>query len=108
MTMPAVPGSGFIVVQPEFVFGGLEAVLDRPAMTLDLDKNIYGRTHGTPSGEEGQISVGDVAPDQKAPRPSPACAVIETFSVKVRQLYVGPAMQSCALGPLASGEPLPI
>jgi hypothetical protein len=33
--MPAVPGSGFVVVEPELVFGCLEAILDRPAMALD-------------------------------------------------------------------------
>ena len=66
MTMPAVPGAGFIVVQSEFILGGLEAVLDRPAMTFDLDKNIYDRACRTPSGEEGQVAIGDVAPDQEA------------------------------------------
>ena len=62
--MPAVPGPGFIVVKPEFILGRLEAVFDRPAMPFHLHKNIYGRTRRTPSGEEGQIAIGDVAPDQ--------------------------------------------
>src|SRR6476659_5829125 len=30
VTMPAVPGSGFVVVEPELGFGCLEAILDRP------------------------------------------------------------------------------
>jgi len=34
VTMPAVPGSRFVVVEPELVFGCLEAILDRPAMEL--------------------------------------------------------------------------
>ncbi len=38
VTMPAVPGSGFVVVEPELVFGCLEAILDRPAMALDADQ----------------------------------------------------------------------
>ena len=29
VTMPAVPGSGFVVVEPELVLGSLKAVLDR-------------------------------------------------------------------------------
>src|SRR5580693_8900316 len=36
VTMPAVPGSGFVVVEPELVFGCLEAILDCPAMALDV------------------------------------------------------------------------
>ena len=38
MTMPAVPGSGFVVVEPELVLGSLKAVLDRPAVAFDADK----------------------------------------------------------------------
>ena len=38
VTMPAVPGSGFVVVEPELVFGGLEAILDRPAMASTLTR----------------------------------------------------------------------
>ena len=38
VTMPAMPGSGFIVVEPELVFCGLEAVFDRPAVAFDTDK----------------------------------------------------------------------
>ena len=40
VTMPAVPGSGFVVVEPELVFGCLEAILDRPAMALDADQRL--------------------------------------------------------------------
>ena len=38
VTMPAMPGSGFVVVEPELVFGCLEAVFDRPAVAFDADK----------------------------------------------------------------------
>src|SRR4029077_19157862 len=40
VTMPAVPGSGFVVVEPELVFGCLEAILDRPAMALDAVQGL--------------------------------------------------------------------
>ena len=40
VTMPAVPGSEFVVVEPELVFGCLEAILDRPAMALDADQGL--------------------------------------------------------------------
>ena len=42
MAVPAVPGPGFVMVESEFVFGGLESILDGPAMTLDLDQDFDG------------------------------------------------------------------
>ena len=38
VTMPAMPGPGFVVVEPELVLGGLEAVFDRPAMAFDATR----------------------------------------------------------------------
>lgn len=37
MTVPAVPGAGFVVVEAELVFGGLEPLFDPPARTFDLE-----------------------------------------------------------------------
>ena len=37
VAVPAVPGSGLVVVEPELVFGCLEAVFDRPAVAFDAD-----------------------------------------------------------------------
>src|SRR5512144_1976564 len=54
MSMPAVPGAGFVVVEAEFVLGGLEAVLNSPAMTFHRDQLFPGRALGAPGGEEGQ------------------------------------------------------
>src|SRR5580704_7626400 len=55
VTMPAVPGSGFVVVEPELVFGCLEAILDRPAMALDADQGLDRSPCRTPGGEVGEI-----------------------------------------------------
>ena len=33
MTVPAVPGSGFAVIQAKFLLGALETLFDRPAQT---------------------------------------------------------------------------
>ena len=38
--MPAVPGTDFVVVEPEFVFGGFGAVLDRSTMAIDFDQSL--------------------------------------------------------------------
>ena len=41
VTMPAMPGSGFVVVEPELVFGCLVACsLDRPAVAFDADQGL--------------------------------------------------------------------
>src|SRR5262245_7739117 len=69
MTVPAMPGSGFVVVEPEFVFGCLEAVLDRPAVALDADQRLDRSSCRTPSGEVGEIAVADMTPDQQASCP---------------------------------------
>ena len=35
MAMPAMPGAAFVMVEPQFILGRLETILDRPAMTLE-------------------------------------------------------------------------
>ena len=61
VAMPTVPGAGLIVVEAQLVFRGLEAVFDRPTMSLDLDQHLDAGSGRAPSREEGQVSVGDVA-----------------------------------------------
>ena len=67
--MPTVPGSGLVVIEPELVLGGLEAVLDGAAMTFDPDQRLDRCSRRRPSGEVGEIAAGDVASDQKSARP---------------------------------------
>lgn len=76
MAMPTVAGAGLVVVEPEFVLGGLEAVLDRPAMPLDRYQGLDRRSRRTPGGEERQIAIGDGAADQETPCP---LSVVRTF-----------------------------
>ena len=40
--MPAVPGTGLVVVEAEFVFSRLEAVLDGPALSFQVTNPSYG------------------------------------------------------------------
>ena len=35
MTVPAMPGSALVVIEPELVLGGLKTVLDGPPMAFD-------------------------------------------------------------------------
>ena len=63
MPMPAMPGAALVVIEAEFVLGGLEAVLDGPAMAFHRDQLFRGRALGAPGGEECQSTIGNVAAD---------------------------------------------
>ena len=69
VAVPAMPGTRFVVVETEFVLGGLEAIFDRPSVSLDPDQRLDRRAGGTPSGEEGQFFVREMTRDQEATRP---------------------------------------
>lgn len=43
MAVPAVPGSCFGVIETEFVFGGLETLLDPPACAFDPHERLARR-----------------------------------------------------------------
>jgi hypothetical protein len=64
-----MPRPGFVVVEAELVLGGLEAVFDRPAMAFNGDEGLDARAGRAPCREEGEITVADIAADQKAPCP---------------------------------------
>src|SRR5271157_6607223 len=85
VAMPAMPGTGLVVVETQFILCGFEAVLDRPAMSLHRDQGFDACSNPTPGREESEISVCDVAADQQAARPQ-ACMLIIIFSgVEVSQ-----------------------
>src|SRR3954465_15122642 len=96
--MAAVPGTGLVVVEAEFVFGRLEAVLNGPALSFNGDQYRNRRAGGAPSGEEGQLAISDIAADQKAPGPQTGQALVVFGGVKIGQFQVGPVEQPLALG----------
>jgi hypothetical protein len=69
MPVPSVPGARLVMVEAEFILGGLEAVLDGPAMPFHPHQRFDRRSGRAPCREEGQIAIGDFAPDQQAARP---------------------------------------
>lgn len=69
MAVPAMPGPGFVVVEATLVLGGLEAVFDCPAMAFDGDERLYVRAGWAPGREENQVTIADIAADQKPARP---------------------------------------
>jgi len=107
MTMPAMPGPGFVVVEPEFVFGGLEAVLDRPAMPFDFDQRLDRSPCRTPSGEVGEIAVGDMTPDQQASRPQALAFIIELLTLEIGEFEIAPVMQPWSFGSSAGRKTPP-
>src|SRR4051794_31739288 len=105
--VPAVPAAGLVVVEPELALGGLEAVLDRPAVSLDLDQGLDPGPGRAPGREEGELAVGDGAPDQQAPRPRAGAAAAVLGGREVGQLEIGPVVQPRPFGPLAGRKPRP-
>ena len=79
VAMPAMPGSALVVIEPELVFRGLKAVLDRPSMAFDRDQRFDGGSGWTPGGEEGEIAIGDMATDQQTARPQALICAVEFF-----------------------------
>src|SRR6267142_6801557 len=55
MAMPAVPGSALVVIEPELVFGGLETVLNRPAMVVPAGHQVVKKAR-SPSAMRRRIS----------------------------------------------------
>ena len=63
MAVPSMPGSGFVMIEAEFVLGGFEAVLDAPALALHPDQRGHlGVMGGVPLGHQVE---------KKASSPSP-------------------------------------
>ena len=61
--MPPMPGSALVVIEAELVFRGLKTVLDRPPMAFDRHQRFDGCSRWAPSGEEGEIAIGDMTTD---------------------------------------------
>ena len=78
-----MPRASFVVVETELVFSGLEAVLDCPAMALDLHEGGDPGSSRTPGREEHQFAVGYMAPDQQAPGPHPGASLTVIVSVDI-------------------------
>ena len=101
MPVPAVPGAGLVVVEAELVLGGLEAVLDRPAVPFDLDQGLDPGPGRAPGREEGKLAIGDGAADQEAARPQAGEAIVVLGSLKIGQFQVGPIVETRTLSAIA-------
>ena len=85
--MPAVPGAGLVVGEPEFGLGRLERVLDRPTPALDCRQGRDRRAGRAPRREVRSLAIAEAAADEKPSRPQAALIVVGT--IKVGQFAVG-------------------
>ena len=100
------------MVEAEFVPGGLEAVLDRPAVAFDQDQLFDARSGRAPNGEERQVASGDIAADPQPAGPEIAGPQARSVLIIFVRLEVGerelsPVVQPRALGSLARRQPPP-
>src|ERR1700731_2536132 len=56
VAMPPMPRSALVVIEPELVFRGLKAVLDRPSMAFDRHQRFDRCSRRTPGAESAPLS----------------------------------------------------
>ena len=71
MAVPAMPGAGFVVIEPQLVLGGLKAVFNRPAMPFNRHETLDSCARRAPCREERHVAVSNVATDQQSAGPKP-------------------------------------
>src|SRR5258708_2380789 len=98
MTMPAMPGSALVVIEPELVFRGFKTILDRPPMALDRDQRCDGCSRWTPGGKEGHVAVDDATTDQQTTCPQSLIYGVEFFDLEIGQFEITPIMQPRSFG----------
>lgn len=60
VTVPAMPGSALVVIEPELVF----AVSKLVSMAFDFDQRFDRCFRRAPGGEEGEVIISDATTDQ--------------------------------------------
>src|SRR5258708_8482844 len=108
MTMPAMPGSALVVIEPELVFRGFKTILDRPPMALDRDQRFDRCSRWTPGGKEGHVAVDDATTDQQTTCPQTIICAAVFLGLKIGEFDRAPIMQSRPLGSSSPRQTLPI
>ena len=107
MTVPAVPGAGFVVVEAELVFGGLEPLFDPPARTFDLHQRLERCSVRAPCREIPQIAISRIAADQQAAGPCSAERIAIFRHLEIGHRAIQPVIPSFALGAVPGRTPDP-
>ncbi len=79
-----------------------------PTGPFDPDEGLDVGSRRAPSGEEGEIAIGDVTPDQQAAGPQPGSAVVIVGGVEIGQFEIRPVMQAGTFGAVARRQAGPI
>src|ERR1700730_7666645 len=93
-----MPGSALVEIELDLVFRGLKTVLDRPPMAFDRHQCFDGCSCWTPSGEEGEIAIGDMTADQQTASPQTLICAVEVFDLEIGQFKITPIMQPRSFG----------
>src|SRR3954451_13383107 len=94
VTMPAVPGAGFIMIKAEFVLAGLETVLDAPALPFHRHQRLDAGASRAPGGEVGTLAISQVAPDQQAAGPQSTLPAVVFAGIEIGQFQIRPVIPS--------------
>src|SRR5438309_11613113 len=108
MTVPAMPGSALVVIEPELVFRGFKATLDRPSMAFDCGQRFNGRSCWAPSGEEGEVIIGDATTDQETACPQTVICTVELPGLEIGQFEIAPIMQPRSFGSVPCRQAFPV
>src|ERR1700730_11719827 len=108
VAMPSMPRSALVVIEPELVFRGLKAVLDRPPMAFDRHQRFDGCSRWTPGGEEGEITIGDISTDQQTSRPKTMICAVKFFDLEIGQFEITPIMQPRSFGSGPCRQAVPV
>src|SRR3954466_12499775 len=107
MPMPAVPRASLVVSKSKLRLSRLERVLDRPTAAFNHHQRVDPSSGRTPSREEGQFAIREVAPDQQAARPQAREGLVVLGRIQVGQLAVSPIIEPLAFRAVPRGEALP-
>src|SRR3954466_11266122 len=98
MPVPAMPRAGLVVRQPQLRLGGLECILDGPALAFHPHQLIDRRTGRTPGREERQIPISKGASDQQATGPQAGEVFVVLSRLKISEFEISPVIQARSLG----------
>lgn len=105
--MPAQPGAGPVVIEAEFVVGGLRAVLDHPAVALDPGQRFDRCASGTPRRDERRVVAANATADQETARARTRPTFVAPAGIEVGEFQIGPIIAPLALGAAAGRRALP-
>src|SRR3954454_11351059 len=94
MTVPAVPGAGFMMIKAQFVLAGLETVLNVPSLSFHRHQRLDAGASRAPSGEVGAFTISQIAPDQQAAGPQSTLPAAVVAGIEISQVQIALVLHS--------------